>query len=95
MPWRPGNLVEEREAFVRLAESGDKTMATLCRSFGISRTTGYKRASRYQQPDTTRSGLQDQAAGHIEPNPQTSEYSRKSCDYMHKKAAGQKSFRSF
>lgn len=36
MPWRPGNLADEREEFVRLAQSGDEYFSRLCRLFGYS-----------------------------------------------------------
>lgn len=49
MPWRTRNLIEAREAFVRAAELGDVYFSRLCRSFGISRVTGYKWFSRYQE----------------------------------------------
>lgn len=34
--------MEEREAFVLAVEQGERTIAALCREFGISRKTGYK-----------------------------------------------------
>ena len=42
MPWETKTAMEEREAFVLAAEQREKTIAALCREFGISRKTGYK-----------------------------------------------------
>ncbi len=48
MPWKETCAMDERMQFVTacLREEGD--MATLCRVYGISRTTGYKWLARYQ-----------------------------------------------
>jgi len=59
MPWKPRNLIEEREAFVTAVETGTDYFATLCRSFGISRTTGYKWLARYRESGHSRSSLED------------------------------------
>ncbi len=48
MPWKERSMMSEREEFVRLAEQGAQSMASLCRRFGISRQTGYKWRSRRQ-----------------------------------------------
>jgi transposase InsO family protein len=48
MPWNETCTMTERMKFVALAELGEETMAALCRSFGISRKTGYKLLARYR-----------------------------------------------
>ena len=48
MPWRECRKVDERLRFVARLLEGEK-MAVLCREFDISRKTGYKIFSRYQQ----------------------------------------------
>ena len=61
MPWHARNLVEEREAFIQLVESGHEYFSRLCQSFGISRRTGYKWLSRYQVAGKVRDALEDQS----------------------------------
>ena len=46
MPWKECNPMDERLKFVARLLDGDQ-MAGLCREFGISRKTGYKRG--YQE----------------------------------------------
>jgi transposase-like protein len=41
-------LFHQREDFVKRAARGDKCFSCLCRSFEISRQTGYKWLSRYR-----------------------------------------------
>jgi transposase InsO family protein len=41
--------VDERVRFIGLVNDSDETFASLCRRFGISRKTGYKWVSRYEQ----------------------------------------------
>lgn len=48
MPWRTTSVMDERTKFVGRLLSGEK-MAPLCQEFGISRVTGHKIWSRYQQ----------------------------------------------
>lgn len=47
MPWRESNKVDEKLKFVARLLEGEK-MTALCREFGISRKTGYKILSRYE-----------------------------------------------
>ena len=47
MPWKECNKMDERVRFVARLLEGEK-MAPLCRSFGISRKTGYKIFQRYK-----------------------------------------------
>src|SRR4029453_15006820 len=61
MPWHTRNLIEEREAFVQLVESGHEYFSSLCQAFGISRTQGYKWLSRYQEAGKVRKALEDQS----------------------------------
>jgi putative transposase len=48
MPWKECNPMDERVRFVARLLDGEK-MASLCRSFGISRKTGYKIFERYKE----------------------------------------------
>lgn len=57
MPWQETCPVEERLRFVREHQRHDASMAELCREFGISRRTGYKWLSRFEERG--RNGLAD------------------------------------
>src|SRR6266568_2738042 len=48
MPWKECNLMDERLKFIARFVDGEK-MAVLCRQFGISRKTGYKILTRYNE----------------------------------------------
>jgi len=48
MPWKESGVVEERTRFAVEYESGEYTMAELCRHYGISRKTGYKIVARWE-----------------------------------------------
>ena len=48
MPWKECSVVDERLRFVARLLDGEP-MAEVCRSFGISRKTGYKIFSRYRE----------------------------------------------
>jgi transposase InsO family protein len=48
MPWNVSGVVEKRRQFVAEHESGDMSMAELCRVYGISRETGYAVLRRYR-----------------------------------------------
>src|SRR5918911_4073103 len=48
MPWRKCSVIDERMRFVIRHKDGE-SMASLCREFNISRKTGYKILSRYQE----------------------------------------------
>ena len=58
MPWKECNPVDERIKFIARLLDGDK-MAPLCRDFGISRKTGYKILTRYN--DIGLHGLDDRS----------------------------------
>lgn len=66
MPWKETCIMDERTKFIGQILSGEK-MATVCREFGISRVTGYKIWTRYQQYGIK--GIYDQSrAPHKHPN---------------------------
>ena len=66
MPWKETCVMDERTRFIGRLLEGDK-MAVLCREFGISRVTGHKIWSRYQQEGNT--GLYNRSrAPHRKPN---------------------------
>ena len=48
MPWKASSVMEERLRFVARLLEGEP-MSELCREFGISRKTGYKVFTRYQE----------------------------------------------
>src|SRR5437899_9191314 len=48
MPWKECNHMDERLKFIARLLDGEK-MAVLCRQFGISRKTGYKILTRYNE----------------------------------------------
>ena len=48
MPWKECNPMDERLKFIARLLDGEK-MAGLCREFGISRKTGYKILTRYNE----------------------------------------------
>src|SRR3954471_16832006 len=48
MPWKKCNPIDERLKFIARLLDGEK-MAGLCREFGISRKTGYKILTRYNE----------------------------------------------
>jgi transposase InsO family protein len=59
MAWRASGVVEQRKKFVREYESGEWTMAELCRIYEISRESGYKWLRRSQVEGET--GLEDRS----------------------------------
>jgi putative transposase len=67
MPWKVHDVMEERYRFIEDWRSEDWTMAELCRSYGITRVTGYKWLDRYEAGG--REGLRDASrAPHHHPN---------------------------
>ncbi|MBP2160384.1 hypothetical protein J2X24_002959 [Asticcacaulis solisilvae] len=42
MPWNEVSIMDRRQEFLSFASQADANIASLCRSFGISRKTGYK-----------------------------------------------------
>lgn len=71
MPWEVNEVKKERARFVSEWESQDWSMAELCRDYGITRKTGYKWISRYEEEGPDGLGNQSRAP-HRHPN-QTSE----------------------
>lgn len=66
MPWKETCVMDERTKFIGRLLTGEK-MAPICREFGISRVTGYKIWSRYQ--DQVSRALENRSrAPHIHPN---------------------------
>lgn len=64
MPWQECTTVSRREEFVRLARQPGANVASLCRSFGIARKTGYKwlrRAAQAQGSDQLTAALSDRS----------------------------------
>lgn len=49
MPWSNRSVSQMREEFVQQVITQQQTISELCRQFGISRQTGYKWITRYQQ----------------------------------------------
>lgn len=49
MPWRQTCAMKERQEFVRAVQGGNESISRLCQQFGVSRKTGYKWLSRYNQ----------------------------------------------
>ncbi len=48
MPWKQTSPEEERKEFLEWWKRGEVSFVSLCRRFGISRKTGYKRVNRYR-----------------------------------------------
>ena len=48
VPWKSTSPEVEQIRFIERWESGGDTFLELCRAFGISRKTGYKRVQRFQ-----------------------------------------------
>jgi transposase InsO family protein len=61
MPWEVKDVVDERMRFVLEYESGEWTMAELCRIYQIARKTGYETVRRYLAEG--RKGLEDRRYG--------------------------------
>ena len=67
MAWRASSVVDQRRKFVEQYESGQWSMAELCRIYEISRESGYKWLKRSQQEGEA--GLADRSrAAHLHPN---------------------------
>ncbi len=49
MPWKALSVIDNRRESVRLAGSGEVSLAALCRRFGISRQTGFSLLRRYRE----------------------------------------------
>lgn len=71
MPWRASGVLEERARFAVEWESGEWTMSELCRHYGVSRKTGYKILSRWQEQGAA--GLSDHSHAPLHHPNQTTE----------------------
>jgi len=60
MPWRSVSVTDQRREFVRLAGSGQVSVAELCRRFGISRDAGHRLLRRCRQDGNA--GLQPRSS---------------------------------
>ncbi len=60
MPWRETGAMRERIEFVVMVLQGQRSVSELCRSFGVSRKTGYKWLQRYRQVGSLR-GLEERS----------------------------------
>jgi len=49
MPWKETDVLSLRVEFVVRARSGEESISDLCREFGVSRKTGHKWLSRYEE----------------------------------------------
>jgi transposase InsO family protein len=49
VPWKASSPVEQKFQFVMECKKGEASMTALCRTFGISRQTGYKWLARYYE----------------------------------------------
>ena len=47
MPWRKRSAMDEKASFILEWESGQQTFKALCKSYGVSRTLGYRLVVRY------------------------------------------------
>ena len=47
MPWRERSAMDEKASFILEWESGEHTFEALCKSYGVSRTRGYRLVLRY------------------------------------------------
>ena len=53
MSWKQTSVMEQKMLFIKMWESGDYNMSSLCNHFGISRPTGYKLISRFKTEGET------------------------------------------
>ena len=49
MPWKESSVASEQRLFIDRCQTGEETFSELCRQFGISRKTGYKRVNRFAE----------------------------------------------
>ena len=71
MPWAGQDITERREQFVVRATSRNQPFKEVCGLFGISRTTGYKWVSRYQEVGNLRDLKERSRRPHQVPNKTT------------------------
>ena len=71
MPWTGQDITEQREQFVVRATHRDQPFQEICGLFGISRRTGYKWVSRYQEVGNLRDLKERSRRPHQVPNKTT------------------------
>ena len=49
MPWKEATAMSERSEFIEKVVQGENSFSTLCKEYGISRTSGYKWVRRYAE----------------------------------------------
>ncbi|AIT63024.1 helix-turn-helix domain-containing protein [Coxiella burnetii] len=49
MPWKENSVMSTKQEFIEKAIQGDTNFKNLCKTFGISRKTGYKILNCYQE----------------------------------------------
>lgn len=59
MPWLETDVTEQRLKFLIEALDGKRPMATVCQSFGISRTTGHTWVARYRACGSLTRGVEE------------------------------------
>ena len=75
MPWKESSVASEQRLFIDRWQTGEETFSELCRQFGISRKTGYKRVNRFAECGYE--GLGDRSsAPHTHPNGTRQEVAR-------------------
>ena len=75
MPWQEASAAGEQRRFIEAWLRGEETVAALCRRFGISRKTGYKRINRFKAWGYA--GLGDRSrAPHTHPQATSAEVAR-------------------
>ena len=57
MPWKESSTLEQRKEFITVWQQREKSLAELCREYGVSRQTGYKWIRRFE--DGGEAGLRD------------------------------------
>lgn len=76
MPWKESSALSEQKLFIESWKAGEETVSELCRQFGISRKTGYKRINRYINHGYQ--GLGDlSSAPHTHPNKTSPQIARR------------------
>ncbi len=75
MPWNESSAACEQRVFIERWSMGEESVSELCRRFGISRKTGYKRINRFKEDGYE--GLGDRiSAPHSHPNATSPEVAR-------------------
>ena len=75
MPWKESSAACEQRVFIERWSEGKESVSELCRRFGISRKTGYKRINRFKKLGYD--GLGDRiSAPHSHPNATSPEVAR-------------------